>query len=295
MRILPICLAIVSACALAPTPLVAAPDQQQPPTNARPPAPPPSSAAPAPAPAPTRQTPGRPGAPAATAAARRAPNSRGVFSISGLMQPAKASFTDARDISYFRETATRTGRYDIDGGYGIDVGAFARVWRNLGLGVSVSRVSRSGDAAYSGSYPHPFFFAQPRTADTIATSVDRNETGVHVSAAYLVTSPARFRLVLFAGPSFFSLSQDVVEEITATETYPYDTLALAPGARSEISKSLTGFHGGADVSWYFSERVGVGALARYTTATKSGAIGTGQSFDLEAGGFQAGLGLRVRF
>ena len=54
-------------------------------------------------------------------------------------------------------------------------------------------------------------------------------------------------------------------------------------------------HGGADVAWYFTGRVGLGALVRFTTAMESVAIGSGQSFDLEAGGFQAGLGLRIRF
>ncbi len=295
MRILPICLVLVSACALTAAPrfaLAAAAPQLA--AAARPPAPAPTTAMPAPTPAPPArlQTPARPGA---RAAAPRVANSRGLLAISGLGQPVTTSFTDARDLTYFRETASRTGRYDIESGAGVDVGAFARVWRNLGLGVSVSQVSRSGDAEFSARYPHPFFFNQARTAESLVTGLDRSETGIHVSAAYLVTSPARVRIVIFAGPSFYSVSQDVVDDLTVTETYPYDTVAIAPGARSELSTSLVGFHGGADVSWFFSRRVGVGALVRYAGGSTSAAIGAGESFDLEAGGLQAGLGLRVRF
>ncbi len=289
MRILQICLVLVSASALGAMPLAAAGQQSG---AARPPAPPATTARSSPQPATARQAPARPGTPAATL---RGPNSRGVLGVSGLFQPATASFTDARDLTYFREPARRTGRYDIDGGWGIDASVVARVWRNLGLGVGLSQVSRPGAAAYSGSYPHPFFFGRSRTADTTAADVDRTETGVHVSAAYLVTSPARFRLVLFAGPSFYSVSQDVVEDLTVDETYPYDTVAIAAGARRKISESIVGFHGGADASWYFSRRIGVGALVRYAGASTSVAIGSGESFDLEAGGFQAALGLRVRF
>jgi len=297
MRIQSTCLALLIVCALGTTPLDAAGDaQQKPPATTRPPAPPPTTATPAPPPAPTTaaQTPARL-APAPRAAAVRPRNSRGLFAVNGLFQPTTASFTDTRDLTYFREAATRTGNYDVEGGPGFDLGAFARVWRSFGLGASLSQVTRSGEAAYSGRYPHPFFFGQNRSADLSVTELDRTETGAHVSIAYLVPMTGRVRLVFFGGPSFYSVSQDVIEEITVTETYPYDTITLAAGTRAEISESMVGFHGGADVAWYFTGRVGLGALVRFTTATKSVAIGSGQSFDLEAGGFQAGLGLRVRF
>jgi hypothetical protein len=298
MRIQSTCLALLSVCALGTTPIVAAgDDQQKPPATTRPPAPPPTTATPpaTPAPRPAAQTPARAAAPAPRAAATRAPNSRGLFAVNGLVQPTTASFTDTRDLTYFRETANRTGDYDVEGGPGFDLGAFARVWRNFGLGASLSQVTRAGEAAYSGRYPHPFFFGQNRSADLSVTELDRTETGAHVSIAYLVPMTGRVRLVFFGGPSFYSVSQDVIEEITVNETYPYDAITLAAGTRAEISESMVGFHGGADVAWYFTSRVGLGALVRFTTATKSVAIGSGQSFDLEAGGFQAGLGLRVRF
>ena len=185
--------------------------------------------------------------------------------------------------------------YDIDAGVGFDVGGFARVWRNLGAGVTLTQVSRTGEAAFSGRSPHPFFFGQPRTATTSASNLDRTDTGVHVSAAYLRRSSGRFGLTVFGGPSFFSMKQDVVDDLTVTETYPYDTVAIAAGARSDISTRAVGFHVGADATWYFTRRLGAGALLRYTAASKSVAIGTGESFDLEAGGLQIGVGLRFKF
>ncbi len=111
----------------------------------------------------------------------------------------------------------------------------------------------------------------------------------------LLPSSGRFGLTVFGGPSFFTIEQKVVEELTVTETYPYDTVAIAPGARSDLSESAVGFHVGADATWYFTRRLGAGALLRYTSAKKSVAIGTGESFDLEAGGFQIGVGLRFKF
>jgi hypothetical protein len=215
--------------------------------------------------------------------------------VGGVFQSEKASFTDARTLTYFREPATQTGEYDIDGGAGFDLGAFARVWRNLGAGVTLTQITRTGDAEYSGRYAHPFFFSQPRTATTLASDLDRTETGVHVSAAYLLPSSGRFGLTVYGGPSFFSMEQTAVDDLTVTETYPYDTVAIAPGARSDISESAVGFHVGADATWYFTRRLGAGALVRYASASKSVSIGSGDAFDLEAGGLQIGVGLRFKF
>jgi hypothetical protein len=296
MRIPTICLALLSACAFGTAPLAARDGQQKPPATTRPPAPPPTTANPRPAPATAApQTPARP-ASAAARTARRAPNVRGLLTLSGLFQPGTHDFTDTRDVAYNRETATTTADYAVERGGGLDGGVFVRAWRSLGAGVSVSSVARTSDANISARYPHPFFFSQARTASTSVGDLDRAEVGVHLSAAWLLPSTGRFGGVLYAGPTFFSITQDAVETLTVTETYPYDTVTIAPGGSpTEISESAVGFHAGADVTWFFSKRIGVGAMARYATAKTSVAIGTGNNFDLEAGGFQAGLGLRLRF
>lgn len=296
MRIQTICLALLGACALGTAPLAAHDAQQKPPATTRPPAPPPTTANPAPAPAAAApQTPARPAA-AATRAARRAPNVRGLLTVSGLFQPGTHDFTDAREFSYNREPAASTAGYAIERGAGIDAGVFVRLWRHLGAGASVSSVVRTSDANISARYPHPFFFNQARTASTSVGDLDRSELGVHLSAAWLLASTGRFGGVLYAGPTFFSITQDAVETLTVTETYPYDTVTIAPGGSpTELSERAVGFHAAADVTWFFSRRIGVGAMARYATAKKAVAIGTGKSFDLEAGGLQTGLGLRIRF
>ncbi len=282
MNFLTTSMAVAVVCALGTTPLLA--DGQQ-----KPAAPPPTTARPAPVPPPAPQPAAR------AAAAPRAPQSRGFIAVGGLFQSEKASFTDTRTFTYNRESASSTGEYEIDGGPGLDVAAFARVWRNLGAGLAITQLTRAGGAEYSARYPHPFFFGQSRTATASASDLDRTETGVHVSAAYLLPSSGRFGLTVFGGPSFFSMEQTVVTDLTVTETYPYDTVAIAAGARSDISESAVGFHVGADATWYFTRRLGAGALLRYTSAKKSVAIGSGESFDLEAGGLQIGLGLRFKF
>lgn len=285
MKFLTTSMAVAVVCALGTTSLFAAGDGQQQPAAP----PPPTTARPTPVPPPAPQPTAR------DAAAPRAPRSRGFLAVGGVFQSEKASFTDTRTLTYNRESASQTGEYDIDGAVGLDVGAFVRVWRSLGVGLTITQITRAGNAEYSARSPHPFFFGQPRTATTSASNLDRTDTGVHVSAAYLLRSSGRFGLTVFGGPSFFSMKQDVVDDLTVTETYPYDTVAIAAGARSDISTRAVGFHVGADATWYFTRRLGAGALLRYTAASKSVAIGTGESFDLEAGGLQIGVGLRFKF
>jgi len=41
--------------------------------------------------------------------------------------------------------------------------------------------------------------------------------------------------------------------------------------------------------------VGAGALLRYAAGKKTAAVDGGTAFDLEAGGLQIGVGLRVKF
>ncbi|MEZ5292338.1 MAG: hypothetical protein R2745_14755, partial [Vicinamibacterales bacterium] len=146
-------------------------------------------------------------APARRQAAIRAPQSRGFVAANAMFQPSKASFSDSRSVSVFRESASWRNAVDVDGGVGLDAGVFARLWRSLGAGVSLTSVSRSGKGAVSASYPHPFFFGRMRSAEAEASGLDRTETGVHVSLAYLVPTSGRVRVTIFGGPSFYSVEQ----------------------------------------------------------------------------------------
>lgn len=287
MRLLsPLVFAVCASVAVA-VPAAAQPalTDQQPRPRAAPPPPPPGTGRPAPS---TQK-------PVPRAAGRRAPQWRGVLTAGALWQPGTSSFTDRRTETVFRETATTTSDYALDGGVGLDVGGIVRVWRNVGVGLAVTALSRPGEAASSLSSPHPFFFNRPRTATTEASDLDRTETGGHLSAAYHVVGRGNWRVTLFGGPSVYAISQTVVDTLVVTDTYPYDTITAAPGQTSDRSETAIGFHVGGDVSWYFSRRFGAGALVRYANAEVKTSINGGDDVTLTAGGAQLGLGLRVRF
>ena len=261
----------------------AAPQAQR---QTTPPPPPPTTAKPAVRP-PTPPPP--PAAPAAI------PHDRGIAFLDVAFQPGTASFTDRRSFSLNRESASLTSDYDVKAGAGIDGGAFVRLWKRFGVGLAVSSIVRDSAATVTGSYPHPFFFNQARSGSFETETLDRAEVGVHPSVAWMAPASYRFRFVAFAGPSFFTITQTVVDQPTLTDTYPYDAITLAAGSTTDIEESAVGLHVGADATWYFTSRLGAGVLARFATGTKSVSVNGGDSFDLKAGGAQIGVGLRFKF
>ena len=84
-------------------------------------------------------------------------------------------------------------------------------------------------------------------------------------------------------------------EVLFAQTYPYDTATFTSATNTEQSESKVGFHAGADVAVYFSDTIGVGWLARFSRATVDFTSPDGGTVSVDAGGFQTGGGLRIRF
>jgi len=64
---------------------------------------------------------------------------------------------------------------------------------------------------------------------------------------------------------------------------------------TDASKGAPGFHAGADVFWMFGKNVGVGGLVQVTHASIKAPANGGRSVTFDAGGAQAGGGLRFLF
>ena len=150
-------------------------------------------------------------------------------------------------------------------------------------------------ASTTSSFPHPFFFNQPREVTGDATGVNRTETAVHVQAMYLVNPGGRLRVVLSGGPSFFNVEQDLVTEVTITETFPYDTATFASAQTSRKKGSAAAFNVGADVMWMLNRTFGVGGLVRFSRASVDLDAPGNRTISVDAGGVYAGGGIRILF
>ena len=226
---------------------------------------------------------------------RPQPSERIFISVDGIYQAGTDDFDDAATFSLNAETANFATAYDVKPGPAFSIAGSGLVTRRLAVGVGVTRFQRETPAALTASLPHPFFFNRPRSLSGDVVGLNREELAVHVQARALFPSRGRIQAMVFGGPSFFNVKQDVLTEVGYTEAYPYDSVTSAPGQITDVSTSKAGFNLGADVGFFFTRQLGVGGTVQYAGATMELDSAGGDTVDVKIGGFQVGGGLRLRF
>ena len=226
--------------------------------------------------------------------AQAPPVSRGFIVVNGGYLTAN----DCEDGATKRENA-EDGRFDttyvVTGGPTLDIAGGGVLWRHLGVGVGITRFSVSTPAALKATIPHPFFFNRARSVSGDVADLTREELAVHIQARGIFPIGERLQFMVFGGPSFFQVTQGVITDYTYTESYPYDSASFRGATTAPQSVSKTGYNAGADVAFFFSRQVGVGATLQFagTTVQLPGALGS--TLDVKVGGSQIGGGLRLRF
>lgn len=210
-------------------------------------------------------------------------------------QNGAGTFRDSFTYEAFAEDGTIDAEYPGKTAVVFDIAAGRRVWRRIGLAVGFSRSSASGDAPLTARVPHPLYPNQHRDVTGEAGGIDRTESATHVQLYYDVRPRGKMRLRLAAGPSYFNAEQQVVESIETDEVYPYDTTAFRSATLKNASGSGVGVNAAIDLSWMFSRRFGVGGLVRFTRASFDLDADGSRSVSSDAGGLQAGGGLRIAF
>ena len=210
-------------------------------------------------------------------------------------QATSTAFTTRATLTLHREDGDLRADYGVDAGAFIDLGASVRLWRQVGLGVGVSRFQTTGGAWVTAGLPHPFHFEQFRTVDGSAVTT-RQETVVHLQMQVGAMVGTRLEVTLFGGPTFFDVAQTLVSDILFEETYPYDMATFSRAPTVQRSAAAVGFNAGVDLATYVTSTVGVGALIRFSRAMVDLARSDGGgALAVEAGGLHVGGGLRLRF
>lgn len=220
---------------------------------------------------------------------------RGYFSVGADIRLASGGFTDVAHPIDFAEAAVVNTTYETHAAPGLDVGGGVRVWRNLGVGVNVSYVTKEVGGSVDAQVPHPLFFGRPRAVSGSATGLGRSETAVNLRAIWMMPVGVRWQVALAGGPSWFAVSQDLVQDVTLTQTYPYDTATYAGVVTERSSKSGVGFNAGVDAMYLFTRHLGVGVSATFSRAHVPLISSSSSSIGSDAGGLYVAGGLRVRF
>jgi hypothetical protein len=225
---------------------------------------------------------------------RRTKTERGSLFINGGYLLGTSEIQSKVAVTVNAESGSFTSKFKAKDGPAVDVGGRVRVWKHLGAGAAFTRFTDSSDSNISAQIPHPFFFSTMRAADGTAPS-QRQETAVHVRA--VVTSPPGRKLQYsgFAGPAFFSVRQTLVDHISYSESYPFDTVTFTSASTRTVTASKVAVGLGADVAYYFSKKIGVGLSATYAKASLDLKAVDNSTVAITVGGAIVGLGVRVRF
>lgn len=219
----------------------------------------------------------------------------GWVGFNGATQATATTFTDNVGFIEFHEDADFDADYAVGTGAVFDGGAGVRLASGIGFGVAVSRFERLDPVSLDARIPHPFFFDRPRSLTGSEADLTRLETAVHVEVRWFESVSDTVELAVFGGPTLFNVRQDLVTAIGYDHAYPYDQASLASATTEAASASAIGFHAGADIGFFFSETVGLGALIRYSGGSVD-LPGEGEGMvPIDTGGFHIGGGLRLRF
>jgi hypothetical protein len=216
---------------------------------------------------------------------------RGYVAIGGWYQPISTTFTDRIHPIIDVEPSDIDTSYNTRSAAGFDVGGGVRIWRNLAIGAGVSRFATSSSATIDARVPHPFFFSRPRTVSGTAEGVTRDETAVHLRALWMLALRQRWQIGVAAGPSWFSVGQDLVSTIAVTQSFPFDTATFASATSARQTGAGAGFNVRGDVDYMLRPHLGVGVEVSVSRAR----VPVNDTVTVDAGGAHIGGGLRFRF
>jgi hypothetical protein len=172
-----------------------------------------------------------------------------------------------------------------------------RVWRRLYAGLSYSRVSNTKDVTVNASIPHPSRFDEPRDVTTTAPGLKHTENQVHLHALWRMPITTKFDVAVGIGPTFYSVRQDLVQITEANISEmgnPTTGVTINSVNVVRDSDGTVGYNLSADGTYMLTQRFGVGGFLRFTGGSVDMAVDN-NTVGLDVGGFQIGVGGRVRF
>jgi hypothetical protein len=235
-------------------------------------------------------------------------DARVFVTVNGGLQTLTSSFSE--DISFpetggvYRDVlsgaaAQEQARFESDYRYRtgplFDVSGGVRIAPYFALGAGISWFNTEKTASVSAQLPHPLYFNRNRSISGVSSPLTRSEMAVHLQALVVVPATNSLTVMGFAGPTFFNVKQQLVTDVNFTHAYPFDTATFSSAVASRESGSTIGFNVGADVTWYFTDHVGIGWFTRYSRATLELPSAGNGTLEIKPGGLHTAGGLRLRF
>ncbi|MGE3276477.1 MAG: hypothetical protein AB7O67_15290 [Vicinamibacterales bacterium] len=171
--------------------------------------------------------------------------------------------------------ADTTYTWQAPAGFGTELGGTLRVPRTP-FSLGVTRLTTK--TTFTGAF-------DTGANEGNARDLLRTQEALHFEIGFSIGGD-HGEFAVFGGPSFISAKQSLVTTVNTTaRTYSFQNVE---------TDRVRGFNIGLDGAWMFAKYVGVGAGMRYTRAFADVSL-LGRPVRLQLGGYQMGMGARIRF
>jgi len=212
----------------------------------------------------------------------------------GVQQPS-TTFAATNHPPVYEGTSTLTTAYSVPVAAVFDGDVILRTSGAFGIDVGISSFRKSQIAAITGTIPHPVLGNAPRPMSGSAGPLERSEIAGYIDAAYVMSTGA-IDLAVSAGPSFFTVNQDLVTNVSFAESPSFDRVTFMGATVTNAGATKLGFNAGVDLGVKLSKNFGVGAMVRYSHASMVfPLVNAASGVSADAGGTHVGGGVRVYF
>jgi opacity protein-like surface antigen len=233
---------------------------------------------------------------ASTTAAQTPLGGKLFVGVNAGVQTQSHTLDDSGSLSIYNQTASWTTSQSIPDGPLFDFSVGYKVWSGLGIAVGYSHFSRTGTLVGSATIPNPVSFTGPTSQRAISeTDAKRSDSNVYVVAMWFFPVTEKIDVAFAIGPSFIGVKQDL---LLGDSQQFRENIVSAANAGTPItpvmanqSGTATGINIGVDARYMFTQMLGGGVFIRYN----GGSVDLPDAQDLDAGGFQLGIGARLRF
>jgi len=210
-------------------------------------------------------------------------------------QAGTSDLVDTFTFTVYDEVASVSTDQEYGGDFLFNVEGGYQILDRLSVGLAITRTSGEISAPLTASIPHPRIFDAPRTATLDVADANHSETGFHFFASYLFPVTPMIDVRVFAGPSVYNVSHDLVSAIEFEEAEPFTSVTLTGTTLDERSETVAAFHVGAGATYHLTDRFGIDGFFRYARRTVDVAAVQSGEVEIKVGGAQLGVGVRVGF
>jgi hypothetical protein len=214
--------------------------------------------------------------------------------LTGVYAPETLRFAATRAFTEYAEAGSLEASQRSKPGFGGELGLEYDFTAHIGVRGSLAYVRRLGDARYEARLPHPLYLDQHRLVSGSAGGLDRREATLSLElVAILGSGPVQVSLL--GGGAFFQVDVSVVGDLQKREAYPYDSVDVTGLSSRRLQDRPIGYTAAVGLDWRIGGHFGLGLQGRYSRARVRLQEPEGDSLAFNAGGLQAGFGLRLLF